>query len=140
MIFIFRVFIEQINVLQPYFKSIIVHIVLKYWFLVFSSRALLLSAPCGSRQNTLGKDLDCIFCKNKHFDYHASTTTPGVSFIAHNKVVHVVKSKLSFSRGVGASPSWSFWFRAIMLQIKNCNRATKSQQIITVFAVGYTIE
>ena len=126
MSFIFCVFIEQVNDLQPYFKAIIVHIVLKYWFLVLLSRALSLSAQCGSRQNTLGKDLDCIFCKHTHFDCHASTTTPGVSFIAHNKVVHAVKSKLSFSRGVGASPSWSFWFRASMLQIKNCNRATKS--------------
>ena len=126
--------------LQPYFKAMIVCIVLKYWFLVFSSRALSLCALCGSQQSTLDKDLDCIFCKHTHFHYHESTTTPGVPVIAHNKVVNAVNLKLSFSRGVGASLSWSFWFRVIMLQIKNCNRAAKSQQIITVFAVGFTTE
>ena len=118
-------FIEQLNVSQTYFKAIIVHVGIKYWFLVFLPRALSLSAPCGGRQNTLGKDLYCIFCSHIHFDYHSSTTTPNVPFIAHNKGVHAVKSKLSFSRGFGALPSRPFCFRAIMFQIINCNRATK---------------
>ena len=101
---------------------------------------VLLSFPYGSRRNTRGKDCNCIFCNHTHYATATVSTTSSVPFIAYDKVIHAVKSKLCLSRGIRAASSWAFWCWAIMLRAKSCDRTTEGQQAITICAVGFTAE